>query len=325
MNDHGSDMDDDIDDLDDRMMDDLDSGASAGHVPVLPEAVVELLAPARGQTVIDCTIGRGGHARLIMPHLAPGGHLLGLDTDAQNVAFVRENFAQSPIPGVTFDAIHANFADLAGVLEDRGITTVDGLLADLGWASSQIADAARGFSFMHDGPLDMRLDQTQGLTAADLVNSLDERELADILWRYGEERLSRRIAQKITEQRRAKPITNTRQLAEICSAAYGPARHRSRIDPATRTFQALRIAVNDELDRLTSLLSQLPDVLSVGGRAAIISFHSLEDRLVKHAFRDLAAEGRVKILTKKPRLADEAERATNPRSRSAKLRGIERI
>ncbi len=302
--------------------DELDFSPDAGHTPVLPQQVLETLAPAPGKIILDCTLGRGGHAGLILPRLAPGGRYIGLDADPANVQYVR---AAHPNPPVELTLLHRNFADAPGVIAELGSGGVDGVLADLGWASTQIADPQRGFSFMTDGPLDMRLDPTQGLTAAELVNGLDQRELADLIWRYGEERFSRRIAQKIVDERRLQPITTTGRLAQICAAAYGPARHRSRIDPATRTFQALRIAVNDELDRLRTLLELLPSLLKPGGRGVFISFHSLEDRLVKHAFRDLASNDRARVLTKKPLTADEAERAANPRSRSAKLRAIARI
>jgi 16S rRNA (cytosine1402-N4)-methyltransferase len=203
-----------------------------------------------------------------------------------------------------------------------GADSVDLLLADLGFASPQMDDPQRGFSFAEDGPLDMRMDSTAGATAADLVNELPADELANVIYQYGEERLSRVIARKIVEQRRDSPIKTTRQLAELCAAAYGPRAGRQRIHPATRTFMALRIAVNDELNRLERLLDQLPELIGPSGRAAIISFHSLEDRQVKHAFRRYAAESGVRLLTKKPLRPKPDERHANPRCRSAKLRAI---
>jgi 16S rRNA (cytosine1402-N4)-methyltransferase len=283
------------------------------------EEVMRLLEPAAGQVVLDCTLGRCGHAQAIMPRLAPGGRYVGLDLDPANVEHARQLAAESP---VKLEAVHSNFAAARNALDSLGIDKVDGLLADLGFASTQMADANRGMSFQLEGPLDMRLDPTAHLTAAQIVNSWPEREIADLLWEYGEERLSRKIARKTTDVRAKNPIKTTRDLAELCAAAYGPAGRHGRIDPATRTFQALRIAVNDEMGNLEALLSALPDLVKPGGRVAIISFHSLEDRRVKHAFRELAAAGRAEILTKKPLEAGEAEVALNRRSRSAKTRGL---
>ncbi|QNN25283.1 16S rRNA (cytosine(1402)-N(4))-methyltransferase RsmH [Planctomycetales bacterium ZRK34] len=293
--------------------------SSPGHIPVLPGPVLELLSPAAGEVMLDCTLGRGGHAGLIMPKLAPGGRYIGLDVDPQNLAYVAESQPNPPVP---MDLVHRNFADARGALDELEIDGVDLQLADLGFASSQMSDPARGLSFAADGPLDMRLNPDLGATAADLVNRLPERELADLIFRYGEERLSRKIARKIVDLRDRSPINTTRQLAEVCAAAYGPRGRRQRIDPATRTFQALRIAVNDELGVLEALLAALPRLMRPGGRVAIISFHSLEDRLVKHTFNDWALEGLADRLTKKPVTADDQERAANPRSRSAKCRAI---
>ncbi len=296
-----------------------DACAAAEHVPVLVTQVMQLLDPRPGQVVLDGTVGRGGHCGVILPRLAPGGRYIGLDVDPGNLQFVRDRYPQLP---VALDLVHRNFAGAVGAVRELDLQGVDGVLADLGWASSQIADAQRGFSFNRDGPLDMRLDPTLTTTAADLVNDLDERELADLIWRWGEERLSRKIARKIVDVRARHPINTTRQLAELCAQAYGPARHQSRIDPATRTFQALRIAVNDELGSLENLLASIPELMNPGGRVVIISFHSLEDRLVKQAFRAYAAEGRAEVLTRKPLVADELERQSNPRSRSAKCRAL---
>lgn len=299
---------------------DADTAArDSGHVPVLLDAVLELLDPQPGQIMLDCTLGRGGHARAIMPRLAPAGRYIGLDADPANLQYVGES---QPDPPVQLDRVHRNFAAARGALDELGVDGVDLLLADLGFASTHIADAARGFSFAQDGPLDMRLDPTLTTTAADLIARLTERDLADVIYRYGEERLSRRIARKIVDQRRQSPINTTRQLADICAAAYGSQRYKQRIDPATRTFQALRIAVNDELGVLEALIESIFTLVRPGGRVAIISFHSLEDRMVKQAFNRFASEGRAEKLTKKPIIADEAERDANPRSRSAKMRGI---
>ena len=289
------------------------------HIPVMVDPVLQFLEPAAGKIVLDCTLGRGGHAAAIIPRLAPGGRYIGLDLDPSNIQAARQKFADAPVP---CDFVHANFAGAKAALDRLGVAGVDGLLADLGFSSWQLEDPSRGLSFNRQGPLDMRLDPTGPTTAADLVARLDERELADLIFNYGEERASRRIARKIVEIRRVEPIKTTRQIAEICSWAYGPAAHRSRIDPATRTFQALRIAVNDEMGNLQALLEQMPRLMRLEGRAVVISFHSLEDRLVKQAFAGWHVQGMARKLTKKPLIADESEQAANRRSRSAKLRAI---
>lgn len=291
----------------------------ADHVPVLPQQVLEVLNPQPGQTFLDCTTGRGGHGLLLIPRLVPGGRYIGLDMDPANVQYLRQRFGQVPM---ACDFIHANFTNAGTVLEGLGVKGVDGLLADLGFASTQMGDPHRGLSFSQDGPLDMRLDPTAPTTAANLVNEMDERELADVIYRYGEERYSRRIAAKIVAERRKTPIRTTRQLASVCASAYGGAGGRGRIDPATRTFQALRIAVNGELESLEALVDALPRLLKPGARVAIISFHSLEDRIVKRAFAEYVSRGVAEKLTKKPLQADEQEVAVNRRSRSAKLRGL---
>jgi len=294
----------------------------AGHLPVMLGEVVEQLAPAPGEVMFDGTLGRGGHARAIVPKLLPGGRYVGVDVDQANIAYVPDAFG-----GLAehLTVRHANFADADGVLADIGLDRVDGLLADLGFASVQMDDPLRGFSFTNDGPLDMRLDPSATTTAAQLVAELDERSLADLIYRFGEERLSRPISRKIVAARRESPIKTTRQLADLCYSAYGPRARNQRVHPATRTFQALRIAVNDELGRLETLLSKLPRLLRPGGRAVIISFHSLEDRMVKQAFRKWSDDGAAHRLTRKPLTPTQAERHANPRSRSAKLRAMQWI
>jgi 16S rRNA (cytosine1402-N4)-methyltransferase len=298
---------------------DADRPEPPDHTPVLVEEVLSLLDPRPGQTVLDCTIGRGGHAARIMPLLAPGGRYIGLDVDPANLEHIR---AVDPDPPVPLELYQLNFADAEEALEDLGLESVDGLLADLGFASSQMEDPGRGLSFSREGPLDMRLDPRLETTAADLVNRLPERELADLIFESGEERLSRRIAKKIVAERGRQPIQTTSRLRALCAEAYGPRGRRQRIDPATRTFQALRIAVNAELDRLEALLRGIPELVRPGGRAAVISFHSLEDRRVKRAFRGWVQEGRASALTKKPVPAGEAERIANPRARSARCRAV---
>ena len=291
----------------------------AGHTPVLPKQVLELLQPRVGQVMLDCTLGRGGHASLIAPLLGPTGRYIGLDVDPRNLAFARQRLSGMPCH---LDLIQANFSQARAVLDRLGVPTVDLLLADLGFSSNQMDDPERGFSFSAAGPLDMRLDPTLPTTAADLVNRLPEKELADLIYRYGEEHFSRRIARKIAQERQRSPILTTVALADVVRRACGHRAAGQRIDPATRTFMALRIAVNGELDALNHLLEDLPRLLAPHARAAIISFHSLEDRRVKQSFQILAQTGQAQKLTKKPLVADDQEISANPRSRSAKLRSI---
>ncbi|MGB0768010.1 MAG: 16S rRNA (cytosine(1402)-N(4))-methyltransferase RsmH [Phycisphaeraceae bacterium] len=310
-------------------MDDVSSeadggaGGDAGHVPVLLNEVLSLLDLDRdrpGARVLDCTLGRGGHASQVIPRLGPGGVYVGMDLDAGNLAFAEARL--SPIAaaaGVDLRLCHASFAAGDRALREAGLEAVDAVLADLGFASNQVEDASRGFSFKHDGPLDMRLDPSGPTTAGDLVNRLDESSLADLIYRLGDERLSRRIARKIVQSRGVLPISRTSELAEICRRSYGP-RGGGRIDPATRTFQALRIAVNGELEALDVLLRRLPGWLADDGLVGIISFHSLEDRPVKRSFLEAQQRGVMQRVTRKPVTATESEQARNPRSRSAKLR-----
>jgi 16S rRNA (cytosine1402-N4)-methyltransferase len=284
------------------------------HQPVLRDEVVAGLAAREGLTLVDGTVGAGGHAAALARRVGPAGRIIGLDRDAQMLALAAE-----AVRGLPVTLVHAPYSDLDAVLDELGIETVDGIVLDLGLSSDQLTWTHRGFSFSTDGPLDMRFDTSSGETAADLVNSLSEHELARIIYEYGEERYSRRVARRIVEARRTGRIATSQQLADLVRRSipgkWGP------IDPATRTFQALRIAVNDELDHLDSALERLPNRLKIGGRLAIISFHSLEDRRVKHAFRE---DARLKALTKKPIRATTEEVAANPRARSAKLRVAER-
>jgi len=284
------------------------------HLAVLTVEVLRLLDPQPGETWVDCTVGGGGHARLVAGRLGPEGRLFGLDQDPTMLELARPGLAELPV-----EFVHANFDQLPEVLRNRGIDVVDGVFADLGFASDQVDAPERGLSFRADGPLDMRLDPTGGATAAELVNSMSESALADLFFEYGEERQSRRVARRIVERRKEKPFANTVDLADVVRSCV---RQSGGIDPATRVFQALRIAVNDELGALDRLLSALPRVVKPGGRAGIISFHSLEDRRVKHAFRDRAVW---EPLTKKPVKASEEEIARNPRARSAKLRVARRV
>lgn len=279
------------------------------HVPVLPAETLHLLDPKPGETWVDCTLGAAGHGRMIAEKIGPTGRLVGLDQDPTMIAFAKRR-----LDGLPATLVHANFDQLGDVLANLGVGPVDGVLADLGFASDQMDSAERGMSFRADAPLDMRLNTTAGETAADLVNRMSEAALADVFWEYGEERHSRRVAKRIVERRRAKRIETTLELAEIVRSCVP---RSGGIDPATRVFQALRIAVNDELGVLDRLLAVLPRVVKPGGRAGIISFHSLEDRRVKQAFRngDVWTQ-----LTRKPVEAGDTEVARNPRARSAKLR-----
>ncbi len=288
------------------------------HLPVLPREVVHFLAPHPGCIFVDATAGAGGHALLLAAALDPTGRLIGIDQDAAMLDLARHRLADASGPAITL--IQSNFDRLPEILRELSVAALDGVLADLGFCSDQLDDPARGLSFVHDGPLDMRFDRSGGPTAADLLRRWDERELADVFWRYGEERFSRRIARKIVDRRRRQPLDTTTQLAELVHGCV-PRGRGHRIDPATRVFQALRIAVNDELGALERLLAALPSVLKPGGRAVIISFHSLEDRLVKQAFRDREV---YELLTRKPARAGADEVRSNPRARSAKLRAVVR-
>ncbi len=281
------------------------------------EQVKQLLDPQPGQVLLDCTVGGGGHAAVLGPLLAPGGRYIGIDQDPDARHNVRQQCSDFPVP---LDLVTRNFDQASQVLKDLQVPHVHGLVADLGISSIQLDDPLRGLSFQVDGPLDMRLDPQRPITASDLLARLSEKDLADLIFRYGQERWSRKIARFIVADRGQNPIKTTRQLAALCARAYGS--RRGRIDPATRTFQALRIAVNDELGCLERLLAALPALLAPGGRAVIISFHSLEDRLVKNAFRTWAKRGEAEVLTKKPLQPEQQEIVANRRSRSAKLRAV---
>ena len=293
----------------------------ATHVPVLLDEVRSLLQPERGGIFVDCTLGLGGHSRMLLDSGAT--RVIGIDRDTDAIAIAKENLAAFA-DRVTF--VHADYREVAEVLDAHGVTEVAGLLADFGVSSMQLDADGRGFSFRRDEPLDMRMDRSQGETAADLIDRVDETELADVIYRFGEERRSRQVARAIVMARGQSPITTTGRLAEIVRRGVA-ARGWQRIDPATRTFQALRIWVNRELDDLDSFIGRAASRLQVEGRLALISFHSLEDRVVKHTLRDLARgdDAVIKVLTKHPVIAGDAEAAVNPRARSAKLRAAARV
>jgi 16S rRNA (cytosine1402-N4)-methyltransferase len=299
---------------------------SPNHVPVLLKEAIDFLNVRRGGTYIDATVGLGGHSYEIGKRLGAPGHLIGLDKDpaALEVAKAKlEGSAGVPPASADWPKVTLMQCSFAEVGERFGKNFADGLLADIGVSSLQLNDAARGFSFQAEGPLDMRMDPRSERTAEQVVNHLDERELADVIYEFGEERRSRRIARAIV---RSRPIRSTAHLADVISAAARPMNSESRrIHPATRTFQALRIFVNRELDDLRALVDAAPRVLKPGGRVVVISFHSLEDRIVKDAFREGAKQGYFSLLTKKPVTATEEESDRNPRARSAKLRAAEKV
>jgi 16S rRNA (cytosine1402-N4)-methyltransferase len=316
-----------------------------GHIPVMLEEVLNFLQPKANGYYVDGTLGGGGHTEAILERSEPGGRVLGIDSDAQALEKAEKRFAEVVQNG-RLVLVHGNFAELARIVDEAGfVSPVNGVLLDLGFSSYQIDDPGRGLSFSVDGPLDMRLDQSQELTAADLINNASEQELADIFWRYGDETRSRQIAWRIVRERPHSPITRTSQLARLAAAGvpYKP----GMIHPATRVFQALRIAVNSELEHLEVALPQIVEVLrrektgdigGDGGRMVIISFHSLEDRLVKGFMRREAMDcicppgvpvcicnhkASLRILTPKPVTPTKQEVLNNSRARSAKLRAAE--
>ena len=298
------------------------SPPSGWHQPVMVRESLDLLAPASGHTVVDATVGTGGHSLSILPRLMPSGRLIAIDCDAHALAYAQQRLSEfTP----QLHLIQENFRHLPDILLDLGIAKVHGLIADLGMSSLQVDAAERGFSFLNEGPLDMRMDPRQGRTAASLAQTLSEPELVRVLQTYGEERWARRIARRIVESRKAQPIRTTTQLSRVVAEAVPARVAHGRLHPATRTFQALRIVVNDELGSLQALLDCLPEILLPGGRAVILSFHSLEDRLVKRAFQSGAREGRYRLLVKKLLRPSEDEASQNPRARSAKLRAVERL
>ncbi|WP_026842929.1 16S rRNA (cytosine(1402)-N(4))-methyltransferase RsmH [Citrifermentans bremense] len=307
------------------------------HISVLPDEVLQALSPKSGGVYVDGTLGGAGHAGLILTASAPDGQLIGFDRDEEAIAVARERLS---VFGGRVRIFHRNFAGIAQALAEIGVDGIDGFVLDLGVSSHQLDRDERGFSFMHDAPLDMRMDRSSGQSAADLVNTLPEAELYRIISEYGEERWAKRVASFIVKARDGRPIETTLELVDVIKGAIPKAKWEERLHPATRTFQALRIAVNEELKSLEEGLEGLLSLLKPGGRGAVISFHSLEDRIVKEGFRAAAAGctcpkelpicicGRVprfKLVTRKPITAGEAEVAANPRSRSAKLRVVEKI
>ncbi|HYN09513.1 MAG TPA: 16S rRNA (cytosine(1402)-N(4))-methyltransferase RsmH [Vicinamibacterales bacterium] len=297
-------------------------GSEARHAPVLTAEVVSMLSPRPGGVYVDCTVGLGGHAAALLA--AGAGRVIGLDRDAGALDQTRERLAANAASTAgRLELVHADYRDLASVLETRGITAVDGVLADLGVSSWQLDDASRGFSFRNAGPLDMRMDRSRGRTLGEWLASVDEPTLAGVIRDFGEERHARRVAAAIVRARDAGRLSHTAELASVVRRAAGSGRWQ-RIDPATRTFQALRIAVNDELTGLDTFLERAVASLKARARLVVIAFHSLEDRVVKQTFRRLATAGTVSLVTRRPLTTSDEEIALNPRARSARLRTVER-
>jgi len=289
------------------------------HIPVLLDEIIEYLDCMGNKVIVDCTIGEGGHAEKILENLGPSGILLGIDQDQAALVAARERLASFGERAIlTWD----NFTNLEKILREKDIEKIDGILFDLGISSLQLNRRNRGFSFLKEGPLDMRMNKAQKINASELINKTSYKALQNIIYELGEKRWARRIARAIVRERGKGPVTTTTQLARIIERAVP---YRGRIHPATKTFQALRIKVNSELENLKEILPQAVDSLRKGGRVCIISYHSLEDRIVKNSFKEFARQGRLKILTKKPLTPKEEEIRMNPRSRSAKLRAGERL
>jgi 16S rRNA (cytosine1402-N4)-methyltransferase len=292
------------------------------HTPVMCKEVLDYLNPTPGETIVDATIGTGGHSLAIIERILPGGRLIGIDRDEESLHIAQQRLERY---GNACEFVHGNFFNIDKVLENLAITSVDGILFDLGISSFQLENAERGFSFQKEGPLDMRLDRSSYISAFDLLNNLNEDEISTLLWNFGQERWHNRIARYLIKEREKHPITTTAQLSEIVVKAV-PYKYRYyRIHPATRTFQAIRIAVNRELETLETAVNKSVGSLAPGSRICVISFHSLEDRIVKLRFRDFAAKGMLRIMTPKPLTPTEAEIRENNSSRSSKLRAAEKL
>lgn len=294
------------------------------HTPVLLKEVLEYLKLSPGKIIVDATIGTGGHSKDIIEHIVPGGRLIGIDRDEESLSVSSQRLKD--YEGFC-NFVHGNFSDIDVILEGLGIREVDGILFDLGISSFQLQDPNRGFSFQCEGPLDMRMDKSSYISAYDLLNNLNEEEISNLLWTFGQERWHNRIAHLLVAEREKQPIVTTQQLTDIVMKAI-PYRYRYRhyrIHPATRTFQAVRIAVNRELETLETAVNKAIAVLAKCARICVISFHSLEDRVIKHSFRKAASEGLLEIITPKPVTAIGEELRVNPSSRSSKLRVAERL
>ena len=294
------------------------------HTPVMLAEVLEYLDLRPGKTIVDATVGMGGHSLEIIKRISPAGRLIAIDRDKESLSLAQEtlkDFSDS------VEFVYCNFSDIEEISKRLNLEKIDGIVLDLGVSSFQLTQAERGFSFNREGPLDMRLDRNSYISAYDLVNNLNEDEISNLLWSFGQERWHNRIARCVVEERQKHPITTTAELSEIIIRAIPPRfrRYHYRIHPATRTFQAVRIAVNRELEALEQVLARTLPLMAAAGRICVISFHSLEDRVVKWAFRKAAADGLVKILTPKPLTPTELEARANPSSRSSKFRAVEKI
>ncbi len=300
------------------------NGSFTEHIPVLAETLADQITLPQDAVMVDTTVGQGGHSYLFGKTLGPEAKIIGLDVDQNSILGAHSKLKDLACKVIL---VNKNFSHITDVLKKEKIQKVDFILADLGWSSAQVEDSDIGMSFQSNMPLDMRLDKKMKVTAADIVNKYDEKSLADLIFKYGEDRASRRIARFIADYRQNKKIETTGELAAIVSKAlWRPGKQGyQKIHPATRTFQALRIAINRELENLESLLEQAPNLLKTTGKIAVISFHSLEDRIVKYNFKDNADKGIYKILTKKPLTADYDEITKNKRARSAKLRIAEKL
>ncbi|MEK7061791.1 MAG: 16S rRNA (cytosine(1402)-N(4))-methyltransferase RsmH [Patescibacteria group bacterium] len=290
------------------------------HIPVLTKEVLEYLDPKPNENFIDCTVGQGGHTNLILEKNKPSGKVLGIDLDPDQIKNCRLSIQDERLV-----LVNGSYINIKEIIEQMKFGPINGILLDLGYSSWQLEKSGKGFSFQKDEPLDMRYDEKQSLTAKIIVNEYSKVEIERILREYGEEKSAKQIAQKIVEERETKKIESTLELVQIIKQAIHSRHSYSKIHYATRTFQALRIAVNDELNNLTKILPDIISILSSGGRIVIISFHSLEDRIVKFFFKDKEKEGSIKILTKKPLTAESNELKVNPRSRSAKLRAFKKL
>ena len=292
------------------------------HTPVMLDEILDYLNLSPGKIIVDATVGTAGHSLEILERIHPQGRLIGIDRDQESLSVASERLRNF---GDACELIYGNFLDIDNILKKMNIKKIDGLLFDLGVSSFQLEDPQRGFSFQYEGPLDMRLDRTSFISAYDLVNNLNQGEISALLWAFGQERWHNRIARFLVQERERQPITTTLQLSNIIIRAI-PYRYRHyRIHPATRTFQAVRIAVNRELETLETAIAKAIEFLNRSARICVISFHSLEDRIVKLSFRKFSSEGKIKIITPKPLTPTLAEVKNNPSSRSAKLRVAERL
>lgn len=292
------------------------------HTPVMLKEILDFFNLSPGKTIVDATIGTAGHSEEIIRRIIPGGRLIGIDRDSESLAIAKDRlrpFSDS------CEFVYGNFIDIDTILKNLKVKKIDGILFDLGISSFQLENPLRGFSFQYEGPLDMRLDRNSYISAYDLVNNLNEEEFSTLLWNFGQERWHNRIARLLVREREKHPIATTQELSDLVIKAI-PYRYRHyRIHPATRTFQAVRIAVNRELETLDTAISKAIEVTDKKGRVCVISFHSLEDRLVKLNFRKFSSEGKIKIITPKPLTTSRDEIRDNPSSRSAKLRVAERL